>query len=131
MNHNTTIGRKPGNNMRANASTVRPRVNSSQKDQGLAANGMMGDGVNRAANALAKNQYTGHSNDGRLVNMGMMASQRVGNTSSSPKAVGPSATRDPHKKTIATAAQGGRIDGGTKMAHFANPNAINVGMKRS
>jgi hypothetical protein len=129
MNHNTTIGRRPGNNMKANASTVKPRVNASQMDQGLAADGMMGDGVNRAKNVYAKNQYTGHSNDGRLVNFGMMASQRVGNASSSPRAVGPSPTRDPHKKTIATAAQGGKIDGGTKMAHFPNPDAINMGMK--
>lgn len=129
MNSNTTIGRKPGNNMRANASTVKPRMNASQTDQGLASSGMMGDGVNRAKNIYAKNQYSGHSNDGRLVNMGMMASQRTGNASSSPKAVGPSPTRDPHKKTIATAAQGGRIDGGTVCKGFPNPDAINVGMK--
>ena len=129
MNSNTTIGRKPGNDMRANASTVKPRTNSSQTDMGLAAAGMMGDGVNRAKNAYAKNQYSGHSNDGRLVNMGMMASQRTGNASSSPKAVGPSPTKDARKKTIATAAQGGKINGGTVCKGFPNPDAINVGMK--
>jgi hypothetical protein len=39
-----------------------------QSDKNLDFNGMKGDGVNRAANRLAKNQWSGHSNDGRLVN---------------------------------------------------------------
>ena len=32
--------------------------------------GMAGTGVNRKANRLAHNQWSGHSNDGRLVNKG-------------------------------------------------------------
>ena len=39
-----------------------------QSDGNLDFNGMKGDGVNRGANRFAKNQHTGHSNDGRLVN---------------------------------------------------------------
>lgn len=32
--------------------------------------GMAGNGVNRSSNKYAKNQWSGHSNDGRTVNMG-------------------------------------------------------------
>lgn len=39
-----------------------------QSDMNLDFNGMAGNGVNRGANRFAKNQHTGHSNDGRLVN---------------------------------------------------------------
>lgn len=39
-----------------------------QSDKNLDFNGMKGDGVNRAANRFAKNQWSGHSNDGREVN---------------------------------------------------------------
>lgn len=39
-----------------------------QSDMNLDFDGMKGDGVNRGANKFAKNQHTGHSNDGRLVN---------------------------------------------------------------
>ena len=39
-------------------------------DSNLDFDGMKGTGVNRGANRFAKNQFTGHSNDGRLVNMG-------------------------------------------------------------
>lgn len=87
--------------------------------------GMAGTGVNRAPNRFAKNQYTGHSNDGRAVNMGRGPTR--GNASSSPRAGGPSATRDPHQMTIATASQGGRIDGGTTVRGFSNPDKINLG----
>ena len=41
-----------------------------KQDKNLNFNGMAGDGVNRGANRFAKNQWSGHSNDGRLVNMG-------------------------------------------------------------
>lgn len=39
-------------------------------DSNLDFSGMKGTGVNRAPNRFAKNQFTGHSNDGRTVNMG-------------------------------------------------------------
>lgn len=39
-------------------------------DSNLDFDGMKGTGVNRGANRFAKNQWSGHSNDGRLVNMG-------------------------------------------------------------
>ena len=96
-------------------------------DSNLDFDGMAGDGVNRAKNRYAHNQWSGHSNDGRDVNKGLMQSQRKGNASSSPMKVGPSVTKDPHRLTIATAAQGGRIDGGTTVKFPANPSKINAG----
>jgi hypothetical protein len=47
-----------------------------------------------------------------------------GNQSDSPRHGGPSVTRDPHAKTIATAAQGGKINGGTQCKYPANPDKI-------
>ena len=49
---------------------------------------------------------------------------RTGNVSDSPRHGGPSATRDSLKKTISTAAQGGRINGGTVCRSPANPDKI-------
>ena len=49
---------------------------------------------------------------------------RTGNTSDSPRHGGPSATRDPHAKTIATAAQGGVTGRGTVCKSPANPDKI-------
>lgn len=40
------------------------------KDSNLDFGGMGGAGYSRKENRLAKNQWSGHSNDGRLVNMG-------------------------------------------------------------
>ena len=45
-------------------------MKSTQSDKNLDFDGMKGDGVNRAANRLAGNHWSGHSNDGRLVNKG-------------------------------------------------------------
>ena len=95
------------------------------QDNSMAFDGMAGDGVNRAANPYAKNTWSGHSNDGRLVNKGM--GPRVGNASSSPMKVGASVTRDPHQMTTATAKQGGKINGGTHVTMPSNPDKINVG----
>jgi hypothetical protein len=97
------------------------------KDSHLDFDGMAGDGVNRARNAYAHNQWSGHSNDGRLVNFGLMQSQRKGNASSSPMKVGPSVTRDPHAMTIATAAGPKPVSGNMSVPKFANPSKINVG----
>jgi len=85
--------------------------------------GMSGDGVNRAGNRYSGNQS------------GLKMPERVnktinkGNASSSPMKVGPSATKDAAKLTIATASQGGKINGGTKCTYPSNPDKINVGMK--
>jgi len=93
------------------------------KDSNLDFDGMAGTGVNRAKNPYAGNQsgQTMRENYGR--------GPLKGNASSAPKMVGPSATKDKHKLTIATAAQGGRINGGAECHPFPNPDAIIVGMK--
>jgi hypothetical protein len=98
-----------------------------QMDTALAFNGQMGDGVNREKNRYAHNQWSGHSNDGRDVNKGLMQSQRKGNASSSPMKVGPSATRDAHSMTIATASGGKNIGSGFHCPSVGNPDKINVG----
>lgn len=92
-------------------------------DMNLAFDGMAGDGVNRMTNKYAGNQSGLKSKE----NYGM--GPRKGNASSSPDKVGPSVTKDKHKMTIATASQGGKINGGAEARCPANPNKINVGMK--
>lgn len=100
-----------------------------QSDTGLASSGMAGDGVNRSAatDRYSHNQWSGHSNDGRTVNKGLMQSQRVGNASSSPMRVGPPATRDAHQMTIATASGGMPIGAGFHCPPVGNPDKINKG----
>jgi hypothetical protein len=128
--NNSTLNRKPSNDMRPNQGVSRSTARVSQQgdDESFAFNGQMGDGVNRAKNPYAHNTWSGHSNDGRDVNFGLMQSQRKGNASSSPKKVGPPATRDPHAMTIATAAGGMPVEGNMgRPKGFSNPDKINVG----
>ena len=129
---NSTLGRKPSNDMKkgVGAYGINPRAKSTSQagdGESFAFNGQMGDGVNRdrATDRYSHNQWSGHSNDGRDVNRGM--GPRVGNASSSAMKVGPSATRDPHAMTIATAAQGGKIDGGASVRFPANADKIYYG----
>lgn len=95
-------------------------------DANLDFDGMSGNGVNRAANRYAGNQsgYAMKENFGR--------GPAKGNSSSSSMCdCGPSVTKDAHKMTIATAKQGGKINGGAHAKAFAgSPDSINVGMKR-
>jgi len=93
------------------------------KHDNLDFDGMAGDGVNRAAMPYAGNQC------GLTMPMNVGMGPRRGNASSSTDMKG-SATHDPHRKTIATAAQGGRINGGAGCKTPANPDQINMGMKR-
>jgi len=129
---NSTLGRKPSNDMKkgVGAYGINPRAKTTSQagdGESFAFNGQMGDGVNRdrATNRYSHNTWSGHSNDGRDVNKGM--GPRVGNASSAAMVVGPSATRDAKKLTIATAAQGGRIDGGASVKFPGNPDKIYVG----
>ena len=85
--------------------------------------GMAGTGVNRAKNPYAGNQ------SGQTMKERYARGPVKGNASSAAMAVGPSATKDKHKLTIATAAQGGKINGGTMCKGYPNPDAINMGMK--
>ena len=89
--------------------------------ESLAFDGMAGDGVNRAGNKYAGNR----SGQKAKENYGNKTFK--GNASDSFTGVGPSVTRDPAKKTIATASQGGRINGGTTVKKPGNADKINVG----
>lgn len=116
---NSTLSRKPSHNMKpgSGAYGINPRAKTtSQSGDGadFAFNGQMGTGVNRASNPYAKNQHTGHSNDGRLVNYGM--GPRTGVAAGSGKTSHVTAT-----------AVGGKIDGGAVCKSPANPNQINMG----
>jgi hypothetical protein len=95
------------------------------KDSNLDFDGMGGDGVNRAGNKWSGNQFASTMKE----NFGTPASARKGNASSSAMDVGPSATKDKKSLTIATAAQGGKINGGATAKGFGNPDKINVGNK--
>jgi hypothetical protein len=95
-------------------------------DANLDFDGMAGNGVNRAANKFAGNQ------SGLAMKERFGRGPTKGNASDSgiERNIGPSATKDKHKMTIATASQGGKINGGTTVKGFANPDSINVGMKK-
>jgi hypothetical protein len=96
-----------------------------KSDSNLDYAGMAGDGVNRqSGNQYCHNPMAGFANPDRI-NAGR--GPLKGNASSSPEKVGPPATRDALRQTIATAGQGGRINGGTTVTGFKNPDKINVG----
>ena len=94
-----------------------------QSDKSLDFNGQAGTGVNRAGNKYAGNQA------GLTMKENFGNKTFKGNASDSPMKVGPSATKDKAKMTIATAAQGGKINGGAEVRCPSNPDKINVGMK--
>ena len=127
MSNNSTLNRKPSNDMIENAGFDRPVRRSDQAGDGedFAFNGQMGDGVNRAGNRYAGNQAGLSLRE----NYGM--GPRVGNKSDSgdERGIGKSATKDAQKMTIATASQGVNIGSGFKCPPVGNPDAINVGMK--
>ena len=132
---NTTLSRKATNDMTKNEGLYKPKTARDQMGDGadFAFNGQMGDGVNRdnSRDGLCVNPYSRMVRNPDAINAGEFASSRRGNTSDQSRdrmeRVGPSATRDEMKLTIATAA-GGRNVGAMKAPRkFANPDAINVG----
>lgn len=98
-------------------------------DANLDFDGMAGDGVNRAGNRWAGNQSSLEMKE----NYGLKASARRGNASDSSadrrEQTGPSVTKDKAKQTIATAGQGGKINGGARVDFPSNPDKINVGSR--
>lgn len=89
-----------------------------KKDANLDFNGMSGDGVNRKSGCYTGNQY------GATMPMNVGIGPRKGNASSAAISLGAPAA----KKTIATAAQGGKINGGATAKGFGNADKINVGI---
>jgi len=134
---NSTLGRKPGNTMKMNEGKYRPNTRADQKGDGadFAFNGQMGTGVNRD-DGLARRGMNPECHrvvDPDRINAGEFASSRKGNTSDQSRdrmeSVGPSATRDELKLTMATASQGRNVGAMKTARRFLNPDAINVGMK--
>jgi len=67
-----------------------------QKDNSLYADGMSGPGYNRNnSQSVQTNHWSGHANDGRLVNKGRGPTK--GNQDMKPMNVGPSATKDSYR----------------------------------
>ena len=84
-----------------------------KKETNLDFAGMAGDGVNRKSGCYTGNQY------GATMPENAGQGPRKGNTSSNPAGA---------PKTIATAAQGGKITGGATAKGFGNADSINVGI---
>ena len=119
---NSTLARKPGNDMKKNAGLVKPVRKSDQSGDGadFAFNGQMGDGVNRSKrNNVCANPYTiGDKALSQNVGMG----PRTGNTSSSSIMGG----KNPNM-TMATASQGVNLGSGFKCPPVGNADKIYVG----
>jgi len=132
---NTTLGRKPANTMKPGVGETRPRNRSDVKGSNMdfAFNGQAGTGVNREARDVCYNPMAHLVGNPDAINHGLDTVNRRGNGSDSWKDrrenIGPSVTRDAHKRTIATAAEGGRIDGGAERQYPKNSDAINVGSR--
>lgn len=93
------------------------------KDSNLDFDGMAGTGVNRGANRFAKNQFTGHSNDGRLVNMGR--GKTVGNDGSCGHSGMPHQGAKPPVSTVKPVpAQGSIRDNINRGAQVRNPGGV-------
>jgi hypothetical protein len=134
---NSTLGRKTGNTMKKNSGTSHEPKRNNQRGDGadFAFNGQMGDGVNRDESraGLCWNPNAHLVDNPDRINHGTFAASRRGNTSDQSRdrmeRIGPSATRDEMRMTIATAGQGHNIGAIKAPKKFPNPDAINVGMK--
>jgi hypothetical protein len=142
MKNNSTLSRKPRNDMVKNSGLYPPRspVRQGRDVESMAFNGQMGTGVNRdsSRDGLCVNPNAHMVKNPDQINAGYKQSARRGNSSDCHtdrmSSVGPSVTRDPEKMTIATASQGsvtGKRDWMPKSGqnYRGNPDKINVGMK--
>ena len=128
---NTTLSRKPGNDMKKNQGFQPATRKSDQAGDGadFAFNGQMGDGVNRRTGDT-NGRWSGNQ-VGLAAKENYGSGPRRGNQSDSgnERGIGKSVTRDKEKMTIATASQGMNVGKETTATRFQNPDAINVGMK--
>ena len=125
MAKNTTLSRKASNDMKNNEGLYKPKTARDQMGDGsdFAFNGQMGDGVNRGGNRFAGN----YSKLSMKENYGMGPDRGNQSDSGDERHIGPSATKDAEKLTIATASQGHPIGRMSTPRKFSNPDAINVG----
>jgi hypothetical protein len=121
--------------MKKNQGFDKPKRTASQAGDGadFAFNGQMGDGVNgHGTNGRHAGNPLGHLvKNPDAINHGLYESQRRGTASDSTgdrmESIGPSATRDPNRHTVATASQGHPIESGYgRVPHIANPDAIYI-----
>lgn len=132
---NTTLGRKATTGLEKNQGVAKSTARVSQLGDGaaFAFNGQMGTGVNKmhGREHLCVNPMAHMVHNPDSINLGLIESNRRGNASDSHKdrmeSIGPSATRDPNRLTIATAGQsGGCIAGGAERKQPANPDKIYI-----
>jgi len=134
MKNNTTLARKASNTMKTNAGQVKPHRRSDQAGDGadFAFNGQMGDGVNRdsSRDGICVNQYAHLVKNPDRINHGLDTVNRRGNASDSSydrmTSVGPSATKDANRLTIATASQGHPVEAHKEAKRFSNPDKIYI-----
>ena len=127
---NTTLSRKPTNDMKKNSGFQPDSRRNDQSGDGedFAFNGQMGNGVNRdnSRDSICVNPYNSLVKNPDQINKGM--GPRTGNASDSHSArmteIGPSVTRDPNSLTIATANEGHNVGQATEMKRFPNPDSI-------
>lgn len=106
-------------------------MKSTQSDRGLQFDGV-GEGPAKGSTKYKHNQWSGHSNDGRLVNYGTQ--HRVGNDGACPDPHTPSrsVTKDPYRHAPTSGgAQSNtkqyRGVGGTTVKKPSSPDSIRVG----
>jgi len=108
-----------------------------QQDHNMDFDGMAGTGVNRSANRFAGNQWSGHSNDGRLVNKGRGPTR--GNTgcgAPGQKGATASVTKDSYRDAPTSAvpavpAQGSVRDNINRGAQVRNPGGTRAWMPQA
>ena len=130
---NTTLSRKPANEMKKGVGEYKPRKTAAQAGDGadFAFNGQMGDGVNRSGNRHSGNAHSRLVKNSDAIYHETPAFARRGNHSDQSvdrmESIGPSATRDKLKQTIATAGEGHPTHAGaTSVKRPPNPDAIFV-----
>jgi hypothetical protein len=132
---NTTLGRSKKTGLAKNQGVAKSTARVSQTGDGadFAFNGQMGTGVNRmhGRDSVCVNPYAHLVKNPDMINHGLYQSQRKGTASDSTgdrmESIGPSATKDPNRLTVATASQGHPIESGYgKVPHVANPDKIYI-----
>lgn len=95
------------------------------------ATGAAAPGFSRGSDKFAHNQWSGHSNDGRLVNKGRGPTKGNDGECHNPGTPGGSVTKDPYRRAPTTGgAQSDtkqyRGQGGTSATGYKNPDRINM-----
>jgi hypothetical protein len=131
---NTTLGRKATTGLEKNSGTTHEPRRRDQAGDGaaFAFNGQMGDGVNRssAREGLCANPMAHLVKNPDAINHGLLERNRRGNASDSHEdrmdKIGPSATKDSNRLTIATASQGHPVEAHKEAKRFSNPDKIYI-----